>query len=89
MTHSPEPLSEQYSYALSWEAANERFASAGCISVAESKEFENALAEVENGLEVSLKWYSIHNFLNIKIPITNKRICDCFWSSNRLTFRHL
>lgn len=53
MTHSPEPLSEQYSHALSWEAANERFAAAGCISVAESKAFENALAEVENGLEVS------------------------------------
>lgn len=53
LTHSPEPLSEEYSHALSWEAANDRFAAAGCISVAESEELNLALERVENGIEVS------------------------------------
>lgn len=61
MTHSPEPLSDEYLYALSWEAANERFAAAGCITVAESKELEDALEKVENGLEVSIFLYAARN----------------------------
>ena len=52
ITHSPEPLTEEYTHALSWEAANERFAAAGCITVAESQEFEKALAAVDSSLEV-------------------------------------
>ena len=52
LTHSPEPMSKEYTRALSWEAANERFAAAGCISVEESKEFEKVQADVNAGLEV-------------------------------------
>lgn len=54
LTHSPEPMSKEYTRALSWEAANERFAAAGCISVEESKEFEKVQADVNAGLEIDL-----------------------------------
>jgi digalactosyldiacylglycerol synthase len=55
MTHSPEPLSKESSYALSWDAANERLAAAGCITEAESKEFQeyvksSNVAAIEIGL---------------------------------------
>lgn len=44
LTHSPEPLSVECAYALSWDAANERFANAGSISVNESEEFSKILS---------------------------------------------
>ena len=53
MTHSPQPLSKDYSYALSWEAATERFAAAGSLSVAEAKLMEETLLTEEAGIEVS------------------------------------
>jgi len=51
LTHSPEPLSKEYSYALSWEAATKRFESSGCITVAEAEAVENALS-TDAGLEL-------------------------------------
>jgi len=54
MTHSPEPLSEEYTYALSWEAACKRFEAAGCISVEESEALKDAIATEEAKVEFDL-----------------------------------
>ena len=54
LTHSPEPLTEEYSHALSWEAATERLAAAGSVSVAEAEAMDEALKSAEAGIDVSL-----------------------------------
>jgi Glycosyl transferases group 1 len=54
MTHSPEPLSEAYLYALSWEAATERLVAASAIPVAEAELMQQALSSKEAGIEIAL-----------------------------------
>lgn len=54
MTHSPEPMTEDYIHALSWEAATERLEAAACIPVEESKRMAEALASEDAGIEVSI-----------------------------------
>lgn len=51
LTHSPEPLSDECAYALSWEAANDRFAAAGCITKIEADAFSELLG---GGVEIEL-----------------------------------
>ena len=41
LTHSPEPLTDEFSHALSWEAATDRFVAAGSISAAEAEAMED------------------------------------------------
>jgi len=53
MTHSPFPMTEEYSHALSWEAATERLISAGSVSVAEANSTALALSSGA-GMEISL-----------------------------------
>ena len=55
LTHAPEPLTDEYSHALSWEAATERFAAAGSVSVAEAEAMKEALESTEAGFDVSMK----------------------------------
>lgn len=59
LTHSPEPLTEEYSHALSWEAATERFIAAGSISVAEAEAMEEALSSAAAGIDVRVAFYFI------------------------------
>jgi len=54
MTHSPEPLSEEYTYALTWKAATERLIAAAAVPVEEAKQREAALASDEAGIDISL-----------------------------------
>ena len=47
MTHSPEPLTEEYAYALSWEAATKRLEAAGCITRLEYDRMQSEAAGIE------------------------------------------
>lgn len=46
-------MTEEYSYALTWEAATERLEAAGCITVNEAKAMEEFHASEEAGIDVS------------------------------------
>jgi hypothetical protein len=52
MTHAPEPLTEVYAFALSWEAATQRLEAAGCIPNDEAEKMKEALSSEEAGIEV-------------------------------------
>ena len=53
LTHSPEPLTEDYSHALSWQAATERLEAAGSIPLREAEAMAEAVSANEAGIEAS------------------------------------
>jgi hypothetical protein len=53
LTHSPEPLSEVYAHALSWQAAIERLEASGSIPTREAHLMAEALSSNDAGIEVS------------------------------------
>lgn len=54
MTHSPEPLTDVYLHALSWEAATERLIMASCIPRDEDEQLKQVVAANEAAIEVSI-----------------------------------
>lgn len=46
-------MTEEYSYALTWEAATERLEAAGCITVKEAEAMEEHHSSDEAGIDVS------------------------------------
>jgi len=54
LTHSPEPLTHEYSHALSWEAATQRLEAAGSIPVNEAELRAETLSSSDAGFEITL-----------------------------------
>jgi hypothetical protein len=54
MTHSPEPLTEEYAHELSWDAATERLEAAACIPVEEAEKMQEAISSQGAGIEITL-----------------------------------
>lgn len=54
LTHSPEPLSDEESFTLSWEAATKRLEAAGSIPAKEAELMAEALKADEAGIEIYL-----------------------------------
>ena len=52
LTHSPEPLTSEYSHALSWEAATQRLEAAGSVPVKEAELRSAALSSRDASFEV-------------------------------------
>lgn len=59
LTHAPEPLTPEYSYALSWEAATDRLKAAACIPEEEAHKLSQAIISEEAEIEVSYFCFSI------------------------------
>ena len=56
MTHSPQPLTEEVAFALSWKAATERLEAAACIPKEEYDLMTAALESEDAGVDVSSRF---------------------------------
>jgi hypothetical protein len=74
MTHSPEPLSAESLYALSWEAATERLIAASCVPVNEAEAFAAAHAAREASIEVSQRGWRRLATSCFHLPLTRVQI---------------
>lgn len=54
LTHAPEPISKECSYALSWQSATERLEAAGCIPAEEARKMAKAVESEDTEVEVRM-----------------------------------
>jgi hypothetical protein len=62
LTHSPVPLTKEYSYALTWQAATERLMAAASIPTREAELMAEALSKQEAGIEVRTRCTSFCDY---------------------------
>ena len=71
MTHAPAPLTEDYAYALSWQAATQRLVAAACIPKEESEKMNEFLASEDAGIEVRTGTHHIKTTLSIYTKVSS------------------
>jgi hypothetical protein len=74
-------MSEEYSYALTWEAATERFERAGCIPLEEAQLYKRWVESGDAGVEVRPHFHHVQFYF--AIPMLTEAAPDYLTSNYR------